>query len=143
MTARASADPLPLPSATSLRMVLVVTALIVSGMFVGTGLFNALAVDWTTTVLDCLSTNPLDVAAQLRCQAPAERERAAAAAGAAIVLVLLACVVVAVAPAVVRRRKAAQARGPALRAGPARGGSPRRRRRNAPARSARRPVHDG
>lgn len=100
-----SVAPLPLPSATSLRMVLVVTALVVSGLFVGTGLFNALDDNWTTAVLGCFSTNPVDVASQLHCQAPAERQRATVAVGAAIMLVLLACVVIAVAPTVLRRRK--------------------------------------
>src|SRR3954452_3310459 len=97
--------PLPLPSATSFRMVLVVAALVVSGLFVGTGLFNALADDWTTAILGCFSTNPLDIAAQLQCQAPAERERAVVAVVGAIVVVLLACIVVAVVPTVLRRRR--------------------------------------
>lgn len=105
MTAPRPADPVALPSSTSLRMALVAVALVVSGLFVGTGLYNALDDSWTTTILGCIVADPLDIAAQLACQAPAEQGRAAIAFGAAAVVVLLAGVVVMVAPSVLRRRK--------------------------------------
>jgi hypothetical protein len=105
MTAPRPADPVALPSSTSLRMALVAVALVVSGLFVGTGLYNALDDSWTTTILGCNVADPLDIAAQLACQAPAEQGRAAIAFGAAAVVVLLAGVVVMVAPSVLRRRK--------------------------------------
>lgn len=100
-----STDPPALPSSTGLRMVVVAVALVVSGLFVGTGLHNALDDTWARTVLGCISENPSDLEAQLRCEAPVEQARAGIALAAAAVAVLLAVAVVLVAPAVVRRRK--------------------------------------
>ena len=95
--------PLPRPSSTSLRMVLVSVALVVSGLFVGTGLYNAIDDSWTARIVGCVAADPLDLDAQLACQAPAERERVVAAVGAALALVVLAAVVVLVMPTVLRR----------------------------------------
>jgi Zn-dependent protease with chaperone function len=105
MTTPPRAEPLAIPSSTGLRMVVVAVALVVSGLFVGTGLHNALSETWASTVLGCISAEPSDIEAQLRCQAPAEQARAGAAIAAAAVAVLLAVGVVLLAPAVVRRRK--------------------------------------
>lgn len=93
------------PSSTSLRMVLVAVALVVSGLFVGTALYNAIDDSWTARIVGCVAADPVDVGAQLACQAPAERERVLAASGAAVALVLLATVVVLVMPAVLSRRR--------------------------------------
>ncbi len=87
-------------------MVVVAVALVVSALFVGTALHNALLGQaWDAAVLGCLGPGDLlPTAEQLSCQAPAERRRAGVALLAAAVAVVLAAVVVAFAPAVVRRR---------------------------------------
>ena len=105
MTAPGRPDPIALPSSTALRMVVVAVALVVSGLFVGTGLHNALDDSWVRTILGCISGDPLDIEAQLRCQAPAEQARAAVALGAAAVVGILAAAVVLIAPGIVRSRR--------------------------------------
>lgn len=105
MTAPMRADPLALPSSTGLRMVVVAVALVVSGLFVGIGLHNALNDTWASTVLGCISEDPLDIEAQLRCQAPAEQARAGVAIAAAAATVVLAIGVILIVPIVIRRRK--------------------------------------
>lgn len=107
MTGPARPDVLALPTSTTLRMVVVAVALVVSALFVGTALHNALLGQaWDAAVLGCLGPGDLlPTAEQLSCQAPAERRRAGVALLAAAVAVVLAAVVVAFAPAVVRRRR--------------------------------------
>lgn len=99
-------DVLALPTSTTLRMVVVAAALVVSALFVGTALHNALLGQaWDQAVLGCLGPGGLLSPEQLSCQAPAERRRAAVALVAAGVAVVLAAVLVAVVPALVRRRR--------------------------------------
>lgn len=94
-----------LPSATSLRMAVVVAAVAVTGLFLGTTLFNAFLGDgWSRQIRECLGTDLLPTMETVVCQASAERERAAVSLGVAVGVVLLAAVVVAVVPTVVRRR---------------------------------------
>jgi len=99
---------LALPTSTTLRMVVVAVALLVSALFVGTALHNALLGQaWDAAVRVCVGPSGLlsTTAEQLSCQAPAERRRAMVALLVAVLAVALAAMVVALAPVVVRRRR--------------------------------------
>lgn len=95
----------PTPAGTAVRMVLVAVTLAVTGLFVGTALFNALDDDWTTTVVGCTFGNVGDVREQLRCAAPAERARALSAVTAAAAAAVLAGAVMLAVPSVLRHRR--------------------------------------
>ncbi|WP_433505454.1 M48 family metalloprotease [Pseudonocardia halophobica] len=106
---------LALPSSTTLRMLLVAAALLVTAMFVGTAVYNALLGQaWTGAYYGCLPTGAVlpSSTLQLRCTAPEEARRAWFALGAAGVAVLLAAIVVLAVPLVVARRQGLRAPGP-------------------------------
>ncbi len=95
---------LALPRATTLRMVALVVALVVSGLFVGTALHNALLGDsWSEAARACAGPDGL-LPTDPGCMADAERRRALVAVLAALGVALLAVAGAYVAAARVRRR---------------------------------------
>lgn len=111
---------LALPSSTTLRMLLVAAALLVSALFVGTAVYNALLGQaWTDAYYRCLPAGGVVPSStpELRCTAPEEARRAWFALGAAGVAILLAATVVLAVPLVVARRLGLRAPGPAYTRG--------------------------
>jgi Zn-dependent protease with chaperone function len=107
MTGPARPDVLALPTSTTLRMVLVAVALVVSALFVGTALYNAVhGRAWDEAVLACLGPGGVlpSTAAQLACEGPVERGRAEVAMLAAAATTVFAAALIALAPVLVRRR---------------------------------------
>ncbi len=106
---------LALPSSTTLRMLLVAAALLVSALFVGTAVYNALlGQSWTDAYYGCLRTGGVMPSStpELRCTAPLEARRAWFALGAAGTAILLAAIVVLAVPLVVARRQGLRVPGP-------------------------------
>jgi Zn-dependent protease with chaperone function len=115
---------LAFPAATTARFLILVTAMLAAGLFVGSATYNIDAVGgavWSTAIGECASTSAAasnDPAAQqaafLRCAAPVERERVAFAVGAMLVLVVVSLAVLLVAPAVITRRRGLKPPDPVL-----------------------------
>jgi Zn-dependent protease with chaperone function len=101
---------LSLPSATALRLIVLVVAMLAAGLFVGTALYNSLlGASWIRAVEACVSSAPAGLVApvqvQLRCSAPGEQQRALIAVAVTVVIGLVAVAMVLLAPAVLCHRR--------------------------------------
>ena len=117
-------DVLAYPSPATARYLVLVGALLSSGLFVGNWFYTQVHGDeWARVLLSCTGLGPgdataaellADQAAASACQADVERTRSLYAIGGAVVALVVAVSLVYLAPIVVRRRRRLRPLGPAL-----------------------------
>jgi Zn-dependent protease with chaperone function len=99
---------LMLPSATGSRLIVLVVAMLTSGLFVGTAVYNAiLGQSWVRGVNSCLNTaaNGTQARSMLSCAASGEWQRATFALTATVIITAVAAAIMLLAPSVLRRRR--------------------------------------